>query len=107
VDSLMVIVPEDITMEAVRGLEVGGTQAMGSTTVNYYVAGGLAAGEVASLAVSGLAAGEGAAAVADSTTGTAESGNLAKIIAAIGGAVLLLLAIIIIIFRSPKPALES
>jgi hypothetical protein len=80
---------------------------MGSTTVNYYVAGGLAAGEVASLAVSGLAAGEGAAAVADSTTGTAESGNLAKIIAAIGGAVLLLLAIIIIIFRSPKPALES
>ena len=107
VDSMMVIVPEDMTMEAVQGLEAGGTQTMGSTTVRYYVAGGLAAGEVASLSVSGLAAAEAATTVAESTTDTAESSNLAKIIAAIGGAVLLLLAIIIIFFRSPKPALET
>ncbi|MDY7107317.1 MAG: hypothetical protein SYC29_01655 [Planctomycetota bacterium] len=110
VQRTMVIVPEEMTTEAVRSLRDGGTQAMGEKTVRFYVATDLPSGERASLSVGGLGSGpvpvEEEAAVAANAP-SPSSGGAAKLIAAIGGGVLLLLAAVIIFFRSsPRPAAD-
>lgn len=127
VDNTMLLMPAGLEAGAVEGLSYGGEQAMAEGSdakVRVYMAGAMAAGQVASISVAGLAQiasppagmgpgssmpgssmpGSGTAGGASPTAAVAtSSGRMAKIVGALGGGAMLLVAAVLL-FRRPSPA---
>jgi hypothetical protein len=96
VDHMMVVIPEELETASVEGLALGGTEPFGDRAVRYYRAAGLPAGAASRLVLSGL---RGAAAA----TTEGKPASPARVIAAIGGALLVLTALAVLLLR-PRPA---
>ncbi len=95
VDNMMVLVPESLKTDSVKGLEPGGTQKMDEGNVSAYLASNVKAGDHVSVVLTGLAAGEAAPGIA----GGGGSTQVARIVAAVGGGLIVIAAVVMFLFR--------
>jgi hypothetical protein len=97
-DTLLVIFPDDITVQSVEGLALSGTDRGGPRPVVAYTTANLATGDRARLTLADLAA---APILGDGGGGAV---SIAKIAAAVGGGILLVLAVVVVLVRSGRSA---
>jgi hypothetical protein len=97
-DTLLVIFPDDITVQSAEGLGLSGTDRGGPRPVVAYTTANLAPGDRARLTLADLTA---APILADGGGGTA---SIAKIAAAVGGGLLLVLAVVVVLVKSGRSA---
>lgn len=94
-DNMMVLVPDSLTIESFSGLTLSGTQALGESTMRYYLAANIPSGQRITISLGGLHSNEPVITSSDAET-------TSKIVAMIGGGVILVLALFIIIFKAGK-----
>lgn len=96
VDNMMVLVPDSLKAESVKGLEPGGSQSMGDGNVSAYLASNVKAGARVGLVLSGLPGSN----VVAGNAGAGGTTHTARLVAAVGGGLIILVAIAMLLVRA-------